>query len=638
MESASHMPTFPAPHLPDEIISEILAPALDVDDDLFTQSLGTGRHSPFVRFSESPSAYLVVCKAWLRVATPLLYNVVIIRSKGQAQALAAVLSNNPLLGSFIRKLRVEGGYGASMYKVLTNAPNITDLFLAFNMYSADKTDGLCRGLERVNPRRVILDTGEYRSNNATLELGDALVAAIPKWDRFVCLDIAAAHTSLPFIPCAIAASRTLTHIVVGSCYEATSVYTHSTQCPLRILEIKSKRFEWSMFTLSYLHDLEEKFKTGGRAIELRRPADINETPRPSVSSTRNIDIMVVRKKPDPCYRPMADVAFDVQKRIWSSIFYFALSDSGWPPAWRARNRQPHNLLLVSKLFLAAGSRWVYQNVVLRSFRDWPLLARTLDSNLAYARYIHSVSLTNPSICVADQDHNAFLDALLRIVLPSLRHLKFHCAIASYCHWLFLIHGHHLITLRVSVNTLRAMRNDPGRVAGSEVSSPAASVFDLCPNLTHMTLDSSDKYSSSVATIDLLATQNAHRALHTLTFCIFYSANRDHGREWAPFFAELAARVIPRCLPTLRDVVLDAHFEWPTAERDIGRNPWVGIADDLIAAGVRVKNRNGTRWRSRLKTAGGRRTARASTQSKGSASPTQTRRLRLGTRAAGAIEG
>ncbi|KAJ7119067.1 hypothetical protein C8R44DRAFT_923002 [Mycena epipterygia] len=64
--------------LPDEIISEILSPALKVSDEVFSD---TADVSPFATYSESSSAYLLVCKAWLRVATPLLNNVVILRSK-----------------------------------------------------------------------------------------------------------------------------------------------------------------------------------------------------------------------------------------------------------------------------------------------------------------------------------------------------------------------------------------------------------------------------------------------------------------------------------------------------------------------------------------------------------------------------
>ncbi|KAJ7909470.1 hypothetical protein B0H13DRAFT_1559103, partial [Mycena leptocephala] len=76
----------------------------------------------------SSSNYLRVCKAWLCVSTPLLYKVVILRTTTQAEALKVVVQSNNEFGLFIRKLRVEGGFGDSMH-TLKYAPNITDLFL-----------------------------------------------------------------------------------------------------------------------------------------------------------------------------------------------------------------------------------------------------------------------------------------------------------------------------------------------------------------------------------------------------------------------------------------------------------------------------------------------------------------------------
>ncbi|KAJ7154462.1 hypothetical protein C8R46DRAFT_960497, partial [Mycena filopes] len=113
--------------LPDEIISEILSPALKVPEHLFAN---LASKSPFAKYSVSSSAALLVCKAWLRVATPLLYNVVVLRSKGQARALHDALRTNRELGRFIKRLRVEGGFANTMQLILEYAPNITDLFLS----------------------------------------------------------------------------------------------------------------------------------------------------------------------------------------------------------------------------------------------------------------------------------------------------------------------------------------------------------------------------------------------------------------------------------------------------------------------------------------------------------------------------
>jgi DNA mismatch repair ATPase MutS len=137
-------------------------------------------------FSESSSAFLVVSKAWLRVATPLLYNVVVIRSKAQAQALAATLNANPDLGRFIKKLRVEGGFAISMLKILQSSPNITDIFLSLSVAPSDNACGLCRGLPLIDPVRVIIDNYTWNGvNKPTSKLIDTLEKCFVTWKNMV---------------------------------------------------------------------------------------------------------------------------------------------------------------------------------------------------------------------------------------------------------------------------------------------------------------------------------------------------------------------------------------------------------------------------------------------------------------------
>lgn len=173
--------------LPDEIISEILSPALKVSEDLFSDVSDV---SPFSDYTPSTSAYLLVCKDWLRVATPLLYNVVVLRSKSQANALETVLKSNREFGQFIKKLRVEGGYGLAMHTILKSAPNVTDLVLSFSIWSSDGTEGLCKGLRLIDPHRVIvLDpyTGKVLKNKQLAALKRTLFARLRVWKNLVCI-------------------------------------------------------------------------------------------------------------------------------------------------------------------------------------------------------------------------------------------------------------------------------------------------------------------------------------------------------------------------------------------------------------------------------------------------------------------
>ncbi|KAJ7611795.1 hypothetical protein FB45DRAFT_1009613 [Roridomyces roridus] len=168
--------------LPDEIFSEILSPAMKVPDEKFADFAVT---SPSQEHSESSSAYLLVCKSWLRVGTPLLYDVVILWSKAQAKALAQALSKNKHFGQFIKHLRVEGGYGEPMRTILETAPNIIDLFLSFDISASDDVAGLCEGLAFIQPRRLLArDNSTRPAHHKTVEqLEDALVAVIPEWHR-----------------------------------------------------------------------------------------------------------------------------------------------------------------------------------------------------------------------------------------------------------------------------------------------------------------------------------------------------------------------------------------------------------------------------------------------------------------------
>ncbi|KAJ7684227.1 hypothetical protein DFH06DRAFT_2188 [Mycena polygramma] len=167
--------------LPEEMVSEILSHVLEVPDYMFSDIAAT---SPFAGFSVSSSALLLVNKTWLRVATPLLYNTVVIRSRAQASALATALEGKHDFGRFVRKLRVEGGFGKHMLDVLERTPHVTDLFLSATMWSSDNVSGLVAGLPLLNPTRLIVcEQRRSLSNHCVNDLFRALRVAIEKWTK-----------------------------------------------------------------------------------------------------------------------------------------------------------------------------------------------------------------------------------------------------------------------------------------------------------------------------------------------------------------------------------------------------------------------------------------------------------------------
>ncbi|KAJ7343714.1 hypothetical protein DFH08DRAFT_1008689 [Mycena albidolilacea] len=147
--------TATAESLPDELLSGIISPAL-----------GTRRHSS--------SEVLLVCKAWLRVAPPLLYNVVVIRSTAQ-------------------EAKVEVGFGGH---ILKSAPNVTDIFISTAIHSPDTTPGPIIDLSWLNPQRLILfeDTTQNLETKGVMQLFQALADAMDKkWTNL--------RLGLPYLHC-----------------------------------------------------------------------------------------------------------------------------------------------------------------------------------------------------------------------------------------------------------------------------------------------------------------------------------------------------------------------------------------------------------------------------------------------------
>ncbi|KAJ7152489.1 hypothetical protein C8R46DRAFT_481400 [Mycena filopes] len=186
-----------ANQVPDELISEILSPLLKHSDEVFSERSEKALLQP----GYSSSTYLMVCKSWLRVSTPLLYNVVILRTTAQAAALEKVLQAHPEVGVFIKKLRVEGGFGNAMHTILARSPNITDLFLSAFIYGTDSVKGLCSGLPLIDPQRVILfdattEREKPKKNKQVTQLLDALCLAVTKWNNLRIFDFPyiASHT------------------------------------------------------------------------------------------------------------------------------------------------------------------------------------------------------------------------------------------------------------------------------------------------------------------------------------------------------------------------------------------------------------------------------------------------------------
>ncbi|KAF8058764.1 hypothetical protein FPV67DRAFT_516617 [Lyophyllum atratum] len=171
--------------LPEELLHEVLQICLDVDYDAFAN------RSPNLlrRHRTEVVSLLLVCKNWLRVGTPLTYQVTLLESVKQSQAFARLLRQRKSLGSHVRKLRIEGGCGGSLSFILTSVPQLTHISISLDISSGQNVLGLCAGLERINPVHVVLRDRRHLSNRGVRTVVNALIRCIKGvWSNMTSFD------------------------------------------------------------------------------------------------------------------------------------------------------------------------------------------------------------------------------------------------------------------------------------------------------------------------------------------------------------------------------------------------------------------------------------------------------------------
>ncbi|KAJ7602488.1 hypothetical protein DFH06DRAFT_1488667 [Mycena polygramma] len=643
-----------ADNLPDEIISEILSPALRVSDAVFSTPTDFGG-SPFMTFCEPSSAYLVVCKAWLRVATPLLYNVVVLRSKAQAQALAGVLKENPALGRFIKKIRVEGGYAISMYKILKASPNITDLFFTLEIASSDNACGLCRGLPLVDPSRVILDVGRYyySLSKHALPLLEVLEKCILNWTKLTHFElpnqVAVRHTA---ISDALGQAPTLHTISIWD-YSDTlrdipeymrTVAANPSLKRIRIEPLSARRFVRQVFYQRAKKD--DKLK---RLVVLPPdPVDKAEAPPSS------LPMVLARLAADP----------EQEDAIWSRVLYFALT-------FRLYRRLTP--LLVCKKFARLGAPYLYTSPTLnykqlasfaarlaeqpalgsrvrfltiqssvdpstflnivahtpaleelgsdRGFKaiTWKVFSDLAKSTGASLQVFHGMPMTKATSPVSPAVFALFVKVYQfewdsrttfksdRKLIPAgtfsqLVHLLVNRFDESFLNTLAHMELPCLRTVAFPADACGGVKFLESH--GAKLQQLTASVSQLensklaiwrnCPNLTVLTVSCDDKFPASAS---CLVTSETHAQLERIAFKVgFYRLKKPHAVELGKLITALRSST---SFPALHEV-LHPCCRWPTTEAEILKSNWVRWAESLLERGVHLVGPQHVHWRPRLK--------------------------------------
>ncbi|KAJ7119111.1 hypothetical protein C8R44DRAFT_982775 [Mycena epipterygia] len=669
--------------LPDEIISEILSPALKVSDDVFSD---TSRVSPFATYSESSSAYLLVCKAWLRVATPLLYNVVILRSKAQAHALGRALSKNADLGRFIKKLRVEGGYGPSMGIVLKCSPNISDLFLSFEIWAADSTVGLCKGLPLINPMRVIVRDVNYKmlKNKMVSNLVSALTESISKWDHLSIFDLpyfAGQSDRATKIVQALAKSRRLRTVVVPLPHCVSWIYSALKECPLEVIQIKMPVGPEILQPDSLTPACKAliKFKEVGLNVE---PQDSGQPGASDPPLSLN-----------PSFAPMNAASKEVKESIWKRILYFAMSVPQLEQNFEQKIPPRIPLLLASKTFNRLALPYFYTHIMVKDRAAVSKFLAILKQNPALAPQVRSIygnpypEYPYPSYHAGFKDDSntdlvvALLSQTTRLVrlcgwsaeqckayllnmetelpwnafeaiatssgstlrefsrriersngpsttifnkltalrtldwkssttfdcdledapfagLPNLEQIRIWSLDPSFLALLSLMKLPSLRRVMFSANTTHPesfLETHGSKLIELEIPrytiyESKLKLFEVCPNLSALLLD-------DLPHPDNFRSPQIAPSLVKITFGLRYwpNLNKEVIDEWDTFFI----RFEPKCFPCLREIEVKC-CEWPTNEREIAKSCWVRWAELLLKDDINLTDKNGKKWRLRLK--------------------------------------
>ncbi|KAJ6585970.1 hypothetical protein B0H19DRAFT_1111061 [Mycena capillaripes] len=650
--------------LPDEILSEILSPALKVSDELFSN---TSAVSPFSTYNPSTSAYLLVCKDWLRVATPLLYHVVVLRSKGQAIALETVLHRHPEFGRYLKKLRVEGGYGTAMLTILKAAPNVTDLVISLSIWSSDATGGLCKGLPLINPHRVIIldDCNTKPLNNKNLAaLRETLLSCIRTWSNLEVF-------TFPY----------------GSSANYDTVWSERAQDLVKNLALAqnvhtiqlSRSFRTMPAFIPQLCDIPSL-----RLIQFEKPLDddmvdanINSIPKlkalaryatvQSVGAKKASPDFVPDIAPslDPSFTPMKSASEESREIVWKRVLFFAmyvkeLRDPTFP-SWPT-NSHPSRLpiLSVSKYFNRLGLPYLYDCPKLTP-RTAPTIAEQLEEHPDLGLFIRFLFMPLDLI-PADSMQKILshapnleffaprgsghyvraisvevLDVLGRTAGSTLQ--KFHMSIEMSTISTFVFAPFtalRILDLQCRFS-IRAAESDPAPDALKSLHTLRLLSYNtsFLGILSHMRLESLrtvilHRYYDNESTIVKFLKAHGHKLLHLTIASIDHDCNF---LDLCPFLADIeflqecdmSQLTLETPHQSLTNITTDelphdfegldldifdmfpalreikiSGFRWPTTEREINKSKRVPIAESLLEKGIKITDSTGKHWVPRVK--------------------------------------
>ncbi|KAF8193913.1 hypothetical protein K438DRAFT_1674476 [Mycena galopus ATCC 62051] len=591
------MTTSAANRVPDEIVSEILTPLLTHSDDVFRDQA----QKPLLDPDHSASRYLLVSKSWLRVSTPLLYNVVILRTTAQAKALHAVLETNKGFGLFIQKLRVEGGFGNAMHAILESAPNITDLYLTLFIGGFDNVGGLCSGLTLINPRRVIVvDACDSlpvpKKNQKVTRLLEALVRLIPKWDKM--------HTfQFPYITLfggsgestkapraaalisALAKSSSLQTLIVGMGKSFPPYLRHMVDVP-SLKRINFTVFEHVKYQSSFgLRSIRETVKKDPKLAALvtyNELEDFEHKMREAEKRRQNMahsndeddENSSLRKSRQVRFRhrgKLIELGIDEHGNYLCPKESLARADS-LPALKKVGETVGGTLKNLSAFFVGNSVEIDLTPFASLTYLDWGGVAEKC-----------TISVLGPGSSA----------------LPFLEELRIGGEIPLL-----------LEIVKLPLNCLRSVElltNVPGAIAFVQCHGPKLEEFgagpkiitetdvvSLCANLKTLNVRSDSLKESQVLPQNFLASSTPHASLAKIHFrgtTVSHSPTATKARKEVTAAIPVFEYLKPESFPALKVIQID-DIKWPTTEQQARKDPWVTLSEVLHQKGISLTDCNG----------------------------------------------
>ena len=189
LQSTTTMSSASIQTLPEELLREILSYIFHLSPESFCGSR-TRWHSlaqpvPYYQRRSTCQDLILVCKSWLRIATPLLYESLAVRTPEHVATVATLLKATPSLGRAVKQLKVFGGYGKDMGILASTCPNVDTLYVYVSVKSDASIVGIKKVLLALSPTRLYLEEYRAYSNKKVDELHQLIGTQFTKWAHLV---------------------------------------------------------------------------------------------------------------------------------------------------------------------------------------------------------------------------------------------------------------------------------------------------------------------------------------------------------------------------------------------------------------------------------------------------------------------